>query len=54
MRLRRRGTSYSLHDRYADYRALRSPPVKFRTLKETERWLAKYMDDEIARLGAVQ
>src|SRR5262249_3874832 len=52
LRLRRRGTRYSIHDRYGDCPQLGSPPVNFQTLGQVERWLRKWMDDEIALTDA--
>jgi hypothetical protein len=50
LRLRRRGNGYSLYITY-DNCAFPSPRVDCRTLRQVERWLDKWSDDEMARLG---
>jgi hypothetical protein len=50
LHLRRRGTGYSLYCTY-DNAAFPSPRVDFRTLRQVEKWLGKWLDEEMVRCG---
>ena len=52
-RLRRRGTGYSLYITY-DNPAFPYPRVDCRTLKHVIRWLDKWGNEELARLGTAR